>query len=78
MTIDSKLKAIIDRFDFPGSLVECREIKTGHINRTYRLLSPCSGRGLFTITTAQSYAVVYFFPHPGNSTAMALQCQFTR
>ena len=37
MTIDSKLKAIIDRFDFPGELVECMEIKTGHINRTYRL-----------------------------------------
>ncbi|MBQ6120150.1 MAG: hypothetical protein IJI59_00255, partial [Clostridia bacterium] len=29
MTIDSKLKAIIDRFDFPGELVECMEIKTG-------------------------------------------------
>ena len=37
MTIDSKLKAVIDRFDFPGELAECGEIKTGHINRTYRL-----------------------------------------
>ena len=37
MTIDSKLKAVIDRFDFPGRLIECEEIKTGHINRTYRL-----------------------------------------
>lgn len=37
MSIDSKLKAIIDQFDFPGALAECGEIKTGHINRTYRL-----------------------------------------
>ena len=46
MTIDSKLKAIIDRFDFPGELVECVEIKTGHINRTYRLRFEQSGRVL--------------------------------
>ena len=44
MTIDSKLRAVIDRFDFPGSLVECQEIKTGHINRTYRLRYEQSGR----------------------------------
>jgi len=37
MTIDNRLRAIIDRFDFPGDLADCREIKTGHINRTYRL-----------------------------------------
>ena len=37
MTIDSKLKAVIDRFVFPGELTECQEIKTGHINVTYRL-----------------------------------------
>lgn len=37
MEINAKLKAIIDRFDFPGALVGCAEIKTGHINRTYRL-----------------------------------------
>ena len=37
MTIDVKLKAVIDRFDFPGHMIECAEIKTGHINRTYRL-----------------------------------------
>ena len=43
MTIDSKLKAIIDRFDFSGELVECLEIKTGHINRTYRLRFDQSG-----------------------------------
>ena len=43
MTIDSKLKAIIDRFDFPGELIECLEIKTGHINRTYRLRFDQSG-----------------------------------
>ena len=46
MTIDSKLKAIIDRFDFPGELVECVEIKTGHINRTYRLRFDRSGRAV--------------------------------
>ena len=43
MTIDSKLKAIIDRFDFPSELIECLEIKTGHINRTYRLRFDQSG-----------------------------------
>ena len=37
MTIDSKLKAVIDRFDFPGRLTDCQEIKTGHINVTCRL-----------------------------------------
>lgn len=37
MTIDSKLGSIIDRFDFPGILGDCREVKTGHINITYRL-----------------------------------------
>ena len=37
MTIDRKLKAIIDRFDFPGRLTQCQEVKTGHINITYRL-----------------------------------------
>ena len=37
MTIDSKLKAVIDRFDFPGQLTDCREVRTGHINITCRL-----------------------------------------
>ena len=37
MTIDSKLRGVIDRFDFTGTLTECRELKTGHINNTYRL-----------------------------------------
>lgn len=37
MTIDSKLGSIIDRFDFPGVLSDCREVRTGHINSTYRL-----------------------------------------
>jgi len=31
-------------------------------------------RGLF-IATAPPDAVIYFFPHPGNSAAMASQCQ---
>jgi len=37
MTIDSKLKAVIDCFDFPGHLIECLELKTGHINTTCHL-----------------------------------------
>lgn len=37
MNIDAALKAVIDRFDFPGELVECEELTTGHINRTCRL-----------------------------------------
>ena len=37
MNIDKQLAAIIDQFDFPGALTECQEIKTGHINSTYRL-----------------------------------------
>ena len=37
MAMDSKLKFIIDRFDFPGVLSDCRELRTGHINITYAL-----------------------------------------
>ena len=37
MAIDSKLKSIISRFEFPGTLSGCRELKTGHINITYAL-----------------------------------------
>ncbi len=37
MTIDPQLRSIIARFDFPGALAGCEAIKTGHINRTYRL-----------------------------------------
>ena len=43
MNVDSILRAIIDRFDFEGTLTECEEIKTGHINRTYRLRFTRSG-----------------------------------
>lgn len=35
--IDDKLSAVIAGFDFPGALERCAEIKTGHINSTYRL-----------------------------------------
>lgn len=35
--MNAELKAIIARFDFPGTLVGCEAIKAGHINRTYRL-----------------------------------------
>lgn len=35
--MDEKLQSVIDGFDFPGTLERCSEIKTGHINRTYRL-----------------------------------------
>ena len=31
------LRAVIDSFPFPGTLAECAEIKTGHINHTCRL-----------------------------------------
>ena len=34
---EENLMAVIDGFDFPGTLEDCVEIKTGHINRTYRL-----------------------------------------
>ncbi len=37
MNVNSELRAIIDRFQFEGELTDCEEIKTGHINRTYRL-----------------------------------------
>lgn len=37
MTFDSELTRIISRFAFEGALVACEPIKTGHINRTYRL-----------------------------------------
>ena len=35
--MDDKLKTVIDGFDFPGEFERCDEIRTGHINRTYRL-----------------------------------------
>ncbi len=34
---DTLLRSVLDGFDFPGALVDCAEIKTGHINSTYRL-----------------------------------------
>ena len=37
MNIDERLKAIIAGFEFAGELASCEEIKTGHINCTYRL-----------------------------------------
>ena len=37
MNIDERLKAVISGFEFAGELASCEEIKTGHINRTYRL-----------------------------------------
>ena len=37
MTIDNSLGAIIAQFAIPGVLSGCDEIKSGHINRTYRL-----------------------------------------
>ena len=35
--MDELLRSVIGAFDFPGELTGCSEIKTGHINRTYRL-----------------------------------------
>ena len=37
MNIDSKMKAVIDRFDFEGELADCQEIKNGHVHRSYHL-----------------------------------------
>ena len=34
---DTLLRSVLAGFAFPGALAECAEIKTGHINRTYRL-----------------------------------------
>ena len=45
MTIDSRLRDVIDRFDFPGDLIECEAIKAGHINRTYRVRFALPGGG---------------------------------
>lgn len=35
--MDENLRSVIASFNFPGTLTECAEIRTGHINRTYRL-----------------------------------------
>ena len=35
--MDDMLRAVVGGFGFPGELAACAEIKTGHINRTYRL-----------------------------------------
>ena len=37
MNIDGNLEKIISGFEFAGELIGWEEIKTGHINRTYRL-----------------------------------------
>ena len=37
MNSDGNLKKIISGFEFAGELESCEEIKTGHINRTFRL-----------------------------------------
>lgn len=37
MNIDARLQSVIDRFEFEGTFMACEAIKTGHINRTYRL-----------------------------------------
>lgn len=36
--MDATLNSVIGSFAFPGELIRCDEIKTGHINRTYRLV----------------------------------------
>ena len=35
--MDANLRSVIEAFAFPGELVDCAEIKTGHINLTCRL-----------------------------------------
>ena len=37
MNVDDRLAAVIAGFEFEGTLESCEEIKTGHINTTYRL-----------------------------------------
>ena len=37
MTIDGKLRSIIDRFDFDGELARCEEITNGNVHRSYHL-----------------------------------------
>ena len=41
---DISVASVIEGFGFPGELVECTEIRTGHINRTYRLAFSQSGQ----------------------------------
>jgi len=57
MTIDNRLRAIIDRFDFPGALSDCREVRTGHINSTYRLrfALPCGAAREFILQRINNY-----------------------
>jgi len=37
MAMDERLCPVVEAFDFPGKWIGSSEIKTGHINRTYRL-----------------------------------------
>lgn len=56
--IDENLKRVIDGFDFPGALTSCAEIKTGHINRTYRLTfrQPGGGTNEFVLQRINTFA----------------------
>ena len=55
---DSKLTAVISGFDFTGSFIECEEIKTGHINRTYglRFALPDGGESRYVLQRINDFA----------------------
>ena len=58
MKPDSKLTAVISGFDFTGSFIECEEIKTGHINRTYglRFALPDGGESRYVLQRINDFA----------------------
>ncbi len=58
MNIDSKLKAVIDRFDFEGELADCQEIKNGHVHRSYHLTyaTPGGGRREYVLQHMNTFA----------------------
>lgn len=56
MQIDENLRPVVALFDFPGTLEGFEEIKTGHINRTYRLRFVSGGaEKLYTLQRINSY-----------------------
>ena len=57
MLNDQKLRAIVEQFAFPGEWVAAEAIKTGHINRTYRLgfLQPDGRRLDFVLQRINTY-----------------------
>ena len=58
MNTENRLRAIIDGFAFSGELMECREVITGHINRTYHLTfrQPDGTRREYVLQNINTYA----------------------